>query len=209
MVSFAEATVHHVVEHSVGGQTVLENGVLVCPQCHANRFEMQKLEGHFKAYLTRIYAPRPPGERQLLPAEATMVESDENATNRLRIGIDWPALDVDRGKQVIEESLASQTVIRLVAELIKVFGDSLSTQLQELPVVRYPLSKDPAVAFLNPKTGQPFSSLPVPGTNLYFCPQSSTPEKVRRLKELIGRLVLPDERGFPDGSVDVTMVAKP
>ena len=58
--------------------------------------------------------------------------------------------------------MASQTVMRLVAELIKVFGDSLSTQLQELPVVRYPLSKDPAVAFLNPKTGQPFSSIAVP-----------------------------------------------
>ena len=32
-----------------------------------------------------------------------MVESDENAANRLRIVIDWPALDVDREKQIIEE----------------------------------------------------------------------------------------------------------
>ena len=205
-VSFAEATVHHVVEHSAGGQTVLENGVLVCPQCHANRIEMQKLEGYFKAYLTRIYAPRPANQDQLFPAEPTMVEGDENAANRLRIVVDWPALDVDREKQVIEEPLASQTVMRLVVELIKVFGDSLSTQLQELPVVRYPLSKDPAAAFVNPGTGRPFSSLPVPGTSLYFCPQSSTPEKVRRLKELLERLVLPDERGFPDGSVEVSML---
>ena len=209
IVSFAEATVHHVVEHSAGGQTVLGNGVLVCPQCHGNRIEMQKLEGHFKSYLARIYAPRPAGQGQQLPLEPTIVEPEENAANRLRIVVDWPALDVDREKQIIEEPLASQTVVRLVAELIKVFGDSLSTQLQELPVLRYPLSKDPAVAFLNPKTGQPFSSLPVPGTNLYLCPQSSTQEKVRRLRVLLGQLVLPDERGFPDGSVEVTLLTKP
>lgn len=45
----------------------------------------------------------------------------------------------------------------------------------------------------------------MPGTNLYFCPQSGSPEKVRRLTELFGRLVLPDDRVFPEGSVEVTL----
>jgi hypothetical protein len=118
--------------------------------------------------------------------------------------VDWPALDIDREKEKFEEPLASQTVVRFLAELIKAFGEPITTQLQELPVVRYPLAKDPSVAFQNPTTGRPFSSLPVPGTNLFFCPHSSNQEKVRRLKELIGRLVLPEDRGFPDGSVEVT-----
>jgi 5-methylcytosine-specific restriction endonuclease McrA len=209
IVSFAEATVHHVVEHSSGGQTVLENGVLVCPQCHGNRYEMQKLEGHFKAYLSRICAPRPPGQVQLLSAEPMIPDSEESPANRLRIVVDWPALDVDREKQIIEEPLGSQTVVRLLEELIKVFGDSMATQLQELPVIRYPLSKNPAVSFLNPSTGRPFSSLKIPGSGLHFCAISSTQEKVRRLKELVERLVLPDERGFPDGSVEVAMLPKP
>src|SRR5438552_9834941 len=36
-VPFREATVHHVVEHIAGGQTILENAVLICPECHTDR----------------------------------------------------------------------------------------------------------------------------------------------------------------------------
>jgi hypothetical protein len=43
--------------------------------------------------------------------------------------------------------------------------------------------------------------------DLYFCPQSSTREKVRRLNELFSRLTLPDGRNFPEGSVECTVEA--
>src|SRR6266567_8689972 len=33
-VAFREATVHHVVEHTAGGATIVGNGILVCRECH-------------------------------------------------------------------------------------------------------------------------------------------------------------------------------
>lgn len=53
-VNFREATFHHVIEHVAGGRTVLENGVLVCPQCHAVRSEMQDLTPVFQEYLRTV-----------------------------------------------------------------------------------------------------------------------------------------------------------
>ena len=51
---FRDATVHHVIEHAAGGQTVIENGVLVCRQCHANRGKMQELTQAFQEYLRQL-----------------------------------------------------------------------------------------------------------------------------------------------------------
>jgi len=100
---------------------------------------------------------------------------------------------------------ASDLIVKLLFELISEFRKSMEQQLTELPVIRYPLSRAPATAFLNHATGKPFSSLPVPGTDLHFCPHSSTPEKVTRLTTLFSRLVLPDGTGFPEGSVQCSM----
>lgn len=51
--SFAEARIHHIDEHSVGGPTVLENGVLVCPECHANRKHMLSLTPAFLEHVRK------------------------------------------------------------------------------------------------------------------------------------------------------------
>jgi hypothetical protein len=53
-VNFNEVTIHHVIEHVAGGRTILENGVLVCPECHANRTEMQSLTPVFLEYLQQV-----------------------------------------------------------------------------------------------------------------------------------------------------------
>jgi hypothetical protein len=54
LVSFSEARVHHINEHSAGGSTVLENGVLVCPECHVNRQHMQSLAPAFQQHLKQL-----------------------------------------------------------------------------------------------------------------------------------------------------------
>lgn len=216
LIPFAEATIHHVEEHCAGGQTVLANGVLVCPQCHSNRNEMQRLHGHFRGYLARIYTKSSSVAVGLLIGDTESLhlgQMDDGTDNggegsgrsRIKITVDWGTLDVDREKQTFSEPQASATVVKLLAALIAEFGASMTTQLGEIPILRYPLSDKPEEAFLNPKTGKAFSYLPVPGTKLYFCPQSSSPEKVRRLTELFGRLVLPDDRVFPEGSIEVTL----
>ncbi len=211
LIPFADATIHHVEEHCAGGQTVLANGILVCPQCHSNRYEMQRLTAHFKSYLSRIYTKLPSapdlapiGELDSLPLGqmegGVDITRERPGRSHIRITVDWGTLDVDREKQVFEEAQASATVVKLLAALITEFGDSMTAQLCEIPVLRYPLSDNPREAFGD------FSSIQVPGSNLYFCPQSSNAEKVRRLTELFGRLVLPDDRVFPEGSIEVTLV---
>ena len=215
-VAFREATIHHVIEHTTGGRTTLENGILVCPECHASRSEMQRLTSHFREYLLRIYANagRPATDEVEIGAqrEEDTAQSDpgdgENSSRksegRLKISIDWGALDVDRETQTICEDQASASIVKLLVELIGAFGKPMEQQLTELPVARYPLSRSPS-AFVNRSTGKPFGSLPVPGTDLYFCPISSTSEKVKRLRELFSRLTLPDGRGFPPASVEVSI----
>lgn len=211
-VPFREATVHHVIEHTAGGPTTLKNGVLICPECHADRAEMQRLAPHFQEYLNRIYAnsPRQPvGAVVSEPRNLASDDTDENAgraaAGRLKIVIDWGALDVDREPQTLSGGPASDLVLNLLVELIAAFGQPMEQQLTELPVVRFPLSKDPAITFLNPATGTPFNSIRLPGSDLHFCAISSTREKERRLTELFSRLTLPDGRNFPEGSIECSI----
>ncbi len=215
-VPFREATIHHVIEHTAGGRTMLQNGVLICPECHVNRAEMQRLTSHFQEYLGRIYAnaAQQPvggviGESRDLAGDVADENGAAPSTTRLKIVIDWGALDVDREPQTISGGPASDLVVKLLVELLGAFGSHMEQQLTELPVIRYPLSRSPATAFLNPATGIPFGSICLPGTDLHFCPQSSTREKERRLKELFSRLTLPDGSNFPEGSVECVIEQSP
>lgn len=218
-VTFKDAHVHHVIEHTVGGRTTLQNGILICLDCHPDRAEMQRLAPQLQEYLQRIYAqPSLPPAGGVVDSPTNLPtdglgdaerDSDENgsraAAGKLKIVIDWGALDVDREKQTLSGGKASDLIVKLLVELISAFGEPMIQQLTELPVIRFPLSKSPATAFLNGATGKPFSFMPVTGTDLHFCPQSGTVEKVTRLTTLFSRLVLPDGRDFPEGSVQCSM----
>lgn len=59
-VPFNEAHIHHIIEHSAGGATVLNNGILVCPECHADRKHMQGLSSTFQEYLKQLSAQNQP-----------------------------------------------------------------------------------------------------------------------------------------------------
>ena len=214
-VMFKDAHVHHVIEHTVGGRTTLQNGVLICPDCHPDRAEMQRLTTHFQGYLQRIYAnpAQPPVggvmDNSTDPLLDGLSDADENgarsATGKLKIVIDWGTLDIDRERQTLSGGKASDLIVSLLVELIKAFGKPMEQQLTELPIIRFPLSKNPSIAFVNGATGKPFSSTPVPGTDLHFCPQSGTVEKVTRLTTLFSRLALPDGRDFPEGSIECSL----
>ena len=217
-VPYREATIHHVIEHTDGGPTTLQNGVLICPECHPNRIEMQRLTAHFQEYLRGIYsnpAQQPSGG--VVPdaqsasgdgqpdSENGIEESGARTTGgRLKIVIDWGALDVDRKTQTIAKNQDSDSIVELLVELIGAFGESMKQQLVERPVVRYPLSNDPAT-FLNRSKGTRYPSVRVPGTDLYFCPQSQKTEKIERLRRLFARLTLPDGGDFPPDSIAVSI----
>jgi hypothetical protein len=78
-----------------------------------------------------------------------------------------------------------------------------NVKVTELPIVRYPLSRNPSIFVTG--AGQTLGSIQIPGTDLHFCPHSDTPQKAKQLKRLFSQLVLPDGRPFPDDGVDVSI----
>jgi len=58
LVVFREAHIHHVQEHVAGGETTLENGILICSDCHSNRAKMQSLSPNFQEYLKQFSRPK-------------------------------------------------------------------------------------------------------------------------------------------------------
>jgi hypothetical protein len=223
-VLFGDATVHHVVEHASGGKTTVRNGVLVCPECHANRKEMLRLTPQFKDYLDRIYQREEKhGSHHVFGDgfEGDTTEASENSGSTgkrdgvvarggsFRIVVNWGALDVDRETQVFTGDPASELVVQLLVAMLREFGKPLEQQLTELPVIRFPLSRNPKADFVNRATGKAFGAIQIPETDLYFCPHSDNEQKVKNLTVLFSRLTLPDGRGFPEGSVQFSLDSAP
>lgn len=208
-VSFSEATIHHIIEHTAGGPTTLKNGVLICPECHTNRAGLQQLTQHFQDYITAIYSqPRELIPEPLFEVGATGAEDEENdaqGPKRIKIVIDWGALDIDRNVQTISEGNDAATIVELLRVLLDTFGSSMRGQLLVEPIVRFPLSTQPAVDFLNRAQGKAYSSTQIPGTDLYFCAQSQQSQKVERLQSLFSRLTLPDGSEFPPDCITVSV----
>jgi hypothetical protein len=109
-------------------------------------------------------------------------------------------LDKAGGDEEFCEPEAADSALRFVEKLIRVFGNEMAERLTQIRVLRYPLSENPTVAFLNTRQGRPHSYALVPGTGLYLCTISSNPEKRDRLLQMVDRL------GFPAGSVEIEVV---
>lgn len=207
-VSFRDARMHHILEHCVGGETILKNGILICPECHANRADMQYLTEFFQNYITRIYDPRAQSTEMRRQEDLELETTDDNEAGGregIKIVIDWGALDVDRPAEEIRKSNDINTIVELLRLLLSEFKKSMRDQLTELPIVRFPLSINPMRDFLNRAKNRPFAYSPIPGTDLYFCGQSDRSQKVERLRALFARLTLPDGCEFPDDCITVTV----
>jgi hypothetical protein len=178
-VSFNDARIHHINEHIAGGPTVLENGVLVCPECHANRLHMQTLAPAFQEHLK---------------------QPETDTGGKLNILIHWSLLEKELPDEEVCEKNSAATVVKFVEKLIRHFGKEMENRLTEVPVIRrYPLSRNPSVDFQNPKNGQAYPHALISGTDLYICPQSSNREKVEDLKKLVLAL------DFPPVSIEVSL----
>jgi hypothetical protein len=207
-VSFRDARMHHIIEHCSGGETILRNGVMICPECHANRADMQRQTEYFQAYIKRIYDPRAQAPDLLRPEDFDLDSTDDGEVSgkeRIKIVVDWGALDVDRATEVIQKSNDTNTIVEMLRLLLIEFKKPMRDQLTELPIVRFPLSTNPMGDFLNRTKNKPFGYSPVPGTDLYFCGHSDRSQKIERLRAMFARLTLPDGCEFPDGSVIVTV----
>jgi len=58
-------------------------------------------------------------------------------------------MDKAGGDEEFCELDATETVLRFVEKLIRVFGSEMAERLTRIPVLRYSLSDNPTVAFLN------------------------------------------------------------
>ena len=207
-VAFRETTIHHIVEHIAGGRTSLKNGVLICPQCHSNRADMQHLTQHFQEYIARVYDRFETAPGELSPDEQQAgFPNDWNGRGKqgIKVVIDWSELDIDRPEQTIRNKNDTATIVELLKLLLDTFKKSMREQLTELKIIRFPLSTNPNTDFLNRAQNRPYSYSQIPGTDLYFCPHSQQSEKVELLKALFSRLTLPDGSEFPDDSIRVTI----
>ena len=77
----------------------------------------------------------------------------------------------------------------------------METNLTSNPVIRFPLSANPEVDFVNEASGKSYSHKKIPGTDLYLCTHSDTPQKVKKLRELVATL-------FPEslGAIQINRV---
>ncbi len=207
-VSFRDATIHHIVEHSAGGVTTLRNGVLICPECHTDRSGLQELASFFQSYIDRIYLSASQSADEATSADfetEAAEERSEASGGKIQVVIEWGALDIDRNVQTISERNDSETIVELLRVLLDAFGEPLKEQLIETPVIRFPLSTQPKMDFLNKARGRPYSYTQIPGTDLYFCANSGRMEKLARLKALFTRLTLPDGSEFPSDCITVSV----
>jgi 5-methylcytosine-specific restriction endonuclease McrA len=209
-VAFRESTIHHIVEHSAGGQTSLKNGILICPECHTNRADMQQHTEKFQEYIARIYSRPDGGLADGIMDDYQPDLSDEWTDIRregIKIEINWGDLDIDRPSQEIQKGNDTETIVELLKLLLDTFKKSMRQQLMEIPIVRYPLSTEPMRDFLNRAQNRPYSYTQIPGTDLYFCGHSNRAQKLERLNALFSRLTLPDGSEFPDHCISVTVEA--
>lgn len=205
-VPFCEATIHHIDEHCSGGATTLKNGILICPECHTDRKLMQELRNKFAEYIDKIYSKNRETSEALIPEDSqfdSTEEQSDSAKESIKIEIDWGELDINKEKQLLTGKSDAEVIIKLLGVLIETFGKFIEDQLKEIKIIRYHLSTDPKIDFLNKAKGKPYSYLLIPGTNLYFCPHSQRSEKIEGLKVLFSRLVLPGGEEFPPGAINI------
>lgn len=200
--TFRDATIHHIIEHSAGGRTTLKNGILICPECHSNRADMQRLTQQFQDHIARVSSSPSDAGMSLLDDQ----QQDFPGGNQgIKIVIDWGALDIDRPTQPIRKGNDIDTIVELLKLLLETFQKPMKEQLVELPIIRFPLSTKPMTDFLNRAQNTPYSYTQIPGTDLYFCGQSNRAAKVTSLKKLFSRLTLPDGSEFPEDCVTITI----
>lgn len=161
---YRDAEVHHIVDHSNGGNTALSNGVLVCNQCHRNRIKMQELADYFQKYIENLYSKR----STHTPSEKNADDSPEKDSKNppIRIVINWKALNVARPTLTISKSADSKTILETLRLLLIEFGNDMEEQLKSQRIINYPLSTNPESDFMNPSTGRPYGYRRIDGTNL-------------------------------------------
>jgi hypothetical protein len=177
-----------------------------------NDQEIRK-RGHQLAEIIAEHWPRPGAGPSYIPPGPTAIELFEppdrvivklpgpDISGKLRIFIRWGLLEKALPDEEICEKNSAATIVKFVEKLIRHFGKDMENRLTEVPVIRYPLSRNPSVDFLNPKKGQTYPHALISGTDLYICTQSSNREKVEGLIKLALALE------FPAGSVGVSMTA--
>lgn len=174
---------HHIREHSQGGATTLENGVLICRTCHRDRREMQSLEDHFLDLIGSSGGEEPIQDETELTATP--------GTQKVRIQIDWPALMKGETVEVIHRSVDTDTIVEFCERLIEVFEDEAIGWMTSRPMIRFPVSRTPNESFRNPVTGAIYSHREIANTGLHVCTLSSQTEKLRRIQTWIAELPEP------------------
>jgi hypothetical protein len=211
-VAFSETEVFCVNETPAENTNPLHRGVLLCPDCYAKKNEMKGLIPQFREYLNKKYSLEATADidddEEGEPDDDVMEEkiTRHGTGGKLEITINWGLLDVNKPAQIIAESTDSKSVARLISLLIKEFDDPMLEQLKRNPIIRFPLSTNPEKDFWNFSAGKAYGCQEIPeiSPRWYVCTHSSQKDKIKYLRRLFQRLVLPDGQEFPDDAIIVS-----
>ncbi len=135
------------------------------------------------------------------------LENDEFVSRsrgkKLLIEIHWERLGKPGGKEVICESMASDTMAKFLLRIHAALGTGALEKLAAFRISRGPIvSKDPQRDFANRSNGTVYSHQRVAGTPFYVLTHSQTSQKVGDVREACKFL------GLPVGAVFVSETEK-
>jgi hypothetical protein len=140
-------------------------------------------------------APKPPLTQQQTPRTTTAPYTQTSGHNKgaqssMAVVIRWDLLG--RGeRESIRASTAAATLVHIVARLHKVMGDDTLTKLANFRVSRGPLiSRNPEKDYGYGKKGKVYGNHQLPGTDYFVLTHSSTDQKIKDIKKLLGHLNL-------------------
>jgi len=141
------------------------------------------------------------GRQQTTPFTAPVQLASGNDTNghqksprkKIRVEIDWSRMGkTNKGKEVISEHMASDTLTQWVIRLYQEIGEKILPTLQGVRINRGPLvSNDPQKDFKNNADGTLYQHQPILDTGYYVLTHSKTSQKVGDIQKACRALGLP------------------
>jgi hypothetical protein len=165
--------------------------------------ELTRIEQLLKGFTKAIQENKPANrlEDEILET----VHHTRSDRMKIRIEIDWPLLHESRGKEVICEHMASESLVKFLSRLYEAKGIQILEKLSQFKINRGMLvSKDPFSDYRNDSdpTGKPYQSKPISDSGFHTLTHSATKEKVLDLRRACQFL------NFKPGAVKVEEVAK-
>ncbi|MBI5770618.1 MAG: hypothetical protein HZA93_22765 [Verrucomicrobia bacterium] len=168
--------------------------------------ELNEIEGiHENSKRPHSLAPAPAAKNGSVELDelVSAITTKRRDLRILEIKIDWAKNGHPGGVEMIRESFASDSLVKLFESLRAHFSSRAFDVGSTVQVNRGPfVSRNPRADFVNRVNGEAYSSQPVRGTDWFVLTHSTTNEKVRDVRQLLEKI------GLKPGTFSVTAVSR-